>query len=190
MPKRPRWKTRIAVHESGSETRNKRWKNPLWDFELVIDGATSASQRVNLIANSQRTMQDFFQRCQGSGNAFLYEDLTDNWGIGQPLGESDGETTEFVFQRMAQSFAEPIGWLLNVTAVYIDGEKQIDGWNTESPNILRFSIPPDRGVVTADFNFAFLCRFSDDQMDQVQFMRDLWEMRAIKFQSLRSRRDS
>lgn len=187
MPKRPRWSTRIATHESGREVRLKRWKYPLWTFELTIDGVTSSDQRLNLIANSQKIIVDFFQQCQGAGNSFLYVDVIDTVAVGQPLGVADGVKTDFVFGRMLQSVLEPVGWVLNVSAVYVDGALQSSaGWDVVSPNVLRFSTPPVLGTVTADFNFAFLCRFSEDEMDSVQFMRDLWEMRSVKFQSLRS----
>lgn len=186
MPKRPRWSTRIATHESGREVRLKRWKYPLWTFEITVDAVTSASQRLNLIANSQQAIVDFFQQCQGAGNSFLYVDQIDTIAVGQTLGIADGVTTDFVFKRMLQSVNEPVGWLLNVAAVYIDGVQQTSGWNTYDPNVLRFATAPKLGTITADFNFAFLCRFSEDEMDSVQFMRDLWEMRSIKFQSLRS----
>lgn len=189
-PKRPRWKTRIAVHESGGEARSRRWRYPLWSFELIVDATTSAATRLNLLANSQRTIQDFFQQAQGCGNSFLYVDPSDNYAEGQPLGIANGETTSFTLQRMSQSFAEPVGWIMNVAAVYVDGVKKTSGWNTVAPNELVFSTAPAAGVVTADLYYAFLCRFSEDEMDQTQFMQDLWEMRSIKFQSLRSRRVS
>lgn len=186
LPKRPRWSTLIAKHASGREVRNVRWKNPIWSFDVTFEGLTSGEARGGLLARSQQIITDFFQQCRGAGGAFLYVDPTDTSVVGQGLGVADGTTRDFLFQRMFQSYNEPVGWVLNVSAVYVDGVPVTSGWDVVAPNVLRFTTAPTRGVVSADFFFAYMCRFSDDELDEEQFMYNLWQARGVKFQTVRS----
>lgn len=188
LPKRPRWNTRIAKHESGREVRTTRWKNPIWDFEVSFEGLTSADLRSGLMGHSQQIMTDFFQDCRGAGGVFLYVDPRDTYAVGQALGIGDGVSTDFIFKRMLRSFNEKVGWVLNTAAVYANGVPVDPSlWDLVAPSTLRFVTPPTVGtVISADFYFAFLCRFSEDEMDMQQYMDNLWEVRSLKFQSVRS----
>lgn len=52
------------------------------------------------------------------------------------------------------------------------------------PNQLVFaSAPAAAAVITADFDFYFVCRFSDDITDGDQFMSKLWELKKLDFVS-------
>ncbi|TXH54078.1 MAG: hypothetical protein E6Q97_11675 [Desulfurellales bacterium] len=187
LPKRPRWSTLIARHTSGREVRNVRWACPIWSFEVTYEGVTSGETRTHLIAHSQQIITDFFQKCRGAGGAFLYVDPIDTRVVGGALGEADGTTRDFVFKRMMESYNEPVGWVLNVSTVYVDGVAvDPSTWTVVAPNVLRFTTAPRIGVVSADFNFAYLCRFTDDELDESQFMSDLWSVNNVKFQTVRS----
>lgn len=53
------------------------------------------------------------------------------------------------------------------------------------PNQMVFSAIPVAGaVITADFDFYFVCRFSDDTTDADQFVSKLWELKKLDFQSI------
>ena len=39
-------------------------------------------------------------------------------------------------------------------------------------------------VISADFSYAFNCRFLDDQMDFEEFMSNLWKLESMKFRSV------
>ena len=46
---------------------------------------------------------------------------------------------------------------------------------------------PGHGVaISADFSYAFNCRFLDDQMDFEEFMSGLWRLESMKFRSVKS----
>jgi hypothetical protein len=54
------------------------------------------------------------------------------------------------------------------------------------PNTLSFATAPGSGVtVSADFAYAFNCRFLDDQMDFEEFMSSLWKLDSMKFRSVK-----
>jgi hypothetical protein len=58
-------------------------------------------------------------------------------------------------------------------------------WSLGLPNQLIFPVAPAAGqVVTADFDFWFVCRFTEDKLDFDKFMNQLWELEKLQFQSL------
>ena len=41
-------------------------------------------------------------------------------------------------------------------------------------------------AIAADFSYAFVCRFLDDQEDFENIMKGLWKMQSLKFRSVRT----
>ena len=53
------------------------------------------------------------------------------------------------------------------------------------PNVIAFaSAPPDGSIVTASFQYYFVCRFKDDQVEFNKFMDKLWELQELNFRSI------
>jgi hypothetical protein len=53
------------------------------------------------------------------------------------------------------------------------------------PNQLVFPSAPAAGhAITADFDFWFVCRFTDDKVDVDKFMDRLWELEKLQFRSV------
>lgn len=52
------------------------------------------------------------------------------------------------------------------------------------PNIIIFDSAPPAGILTADFQFFFVCRFAEDQVDFEKFMDKLWSLQQCNFRSL------
>jgi len=52
------------------------------------------------------------------------------------------------------------------------------------PNSIIFDTAPPAGILTADFQFFFVCRFLEDQMDFEKFMDQLWSLQQCNFRSL------
>jgi hypothetical protein len=70
--------------------------------------------------------------------------------------------------------------------VYLNGVRQTSGLSLTTPNTLSFTSAPGSGViVSADFSYAFNCRFLDDQMDFEEFMANLWKLASMKFRSVK-----
>jgi hypothetical protein len=44
---------------------------------------------------------------------------------------------------------------------------------------------PGAVAITADFSYAFVCRFLDDQEDFEEFMNGLWQVQSLKFRSVK-----
>jgi len=189
--KKPTWSTIVAPHVSGREVRFANYRYPLWDFELTFDGLTNLAapptNYANLGASSLQSLMGLFLQCQGQYSTFLYTDPTDNAVTAQAIATGDGETEIFTFVRSLGGFTEPVGWVTSVANVYLNGFAQGAGWSLVSPNSLVFATAPSVGAaISADFTYAFECRFDDDNEDFEQFMSGLWKLESLKFRSVRT----
>src|ERR1700745_1372029 len=100
----------------------------MWDFELTFDGLdmTATGDYGALGAQSMQTLAGFFLQCQGKANPFVYVDPTDNLVAGYTI-TADGVTPQFPLARTLGSFAEPVGALISVTKVTLNGQMTF-GW--------------------------------------------------------------
>jgi uncharacterized protein (TIGR02217 family) len=187
--KKPGFSTRVASHASGREVRVALMNYPLYEFEATYGGLTSsASAFAGLGASSLQSLMGFFLQLQGQFGSFLYSDPDDNTVTSQGIGIGDGTTTAFAFSRARGGIAEPVGWVTGIANVYLNGAVQPgSGYSLTTPNILTFTAAPGAGVVvSADFSYAFACRFLDDQMELEEFMSNLWKLESMKFRSVKS----
>jgi hypothetical protein len=82
------------------------------------------------------------------------------------------------------AWSEPTSGLVTGTAA--TPSANTTGWSLAQPNTLIFAGTPKSGViVTADFTYAFICRFLDDQEDFENVMSGLWKLDALKFRSVK-----
>jgi hypothetical protein len=185
--KKPGFSTRVAPHVSGREVRVALMSYPLYEFEAVYNGLTSsASTFAGLGASSLQSLMGFFLQLQGQFGTFLYTDPDDNTVTGQVFGTGNGSTTAFTIERSLGGFLEPVGWVTTLANVYLNGTTQSSGFTLTTPNTLSFTTAPGSGVaVSADFSYAFNCRFLDDQMDFEEFMSTLWKLDSMKFRSVK-----
>ena len=71
--------------------------------------------------------------------------------------------------------------------VTIDHRDEVDAadYTVTLPNQLIFdSAPADGVVITADFQFYFACRFTEDQLDFEKFYDKLWALQTCNFRSV------
>lgn len=185
--KRPTFSTRVASHVSGREVRTALYALTLYEFELTFESLASASGYGGVGTGSLQTLLGFYNTCQGQLGSFLYVDPTDSAVHAQPLGIGDGTTTTFTLARTIGPILEAAPWVTQISAVSVGGVPQSAGWSLTMPNILTFTSPPAAGAaVTADFTYAFLCRFLDDAQDFENVMGGLWQLASLKFRSVRT----
>jgi hypothetical protein len=185
--KRPGFSTRVASHVSGREVRVALMSYPLYEFEAVYSGLTSsATAFAGLGASSLQSLMGFFLQLQGQFGTFLYTDPDDASVTGQVFATGDGATTAFTLERSLGGFLEPVGWVTTLSNVYLNGTAQSSGFALTTPNTLSFTTAPSAGVtISANFAYAFNCRFLDDQMDFEEFMSCLWKLDSMKFRSVK-----
>jgi uncharacterized protein (TIGR02217 family) len=187
--KKPVFSTIVVSHVSGREVRDALYQNPIWQFELTFDGLdSSGGSYPGLGAQSLQTLMGFFLLNQGQYGTFLYTDPTDHTVTGQGIGTGDGATTTFTFGRTMGGFFELVGWVTNIAIVYLNGVVQPgSAFDLAPPNQIIFTSAPGSGVaITADFSYAFQCRFDSDDQDFEQFMSNLWKADSVKFKSVRT----
>jgi hypothetical protein len=187
--KKPGFSTRVASHVSGREVRVALMSYPLYEFEAVYSGLASSATAAfaGLGSSSLQSLMGFFLQLQGQFGTFLYVDSDDNTVTGQAFATGDGSTTSFTIMRSLGGFLEPVGWVTAIANVYLNGTVQSSsGYNLTTPNSLVFTSAPASGAtVSADFSYAFNCRFLDDQMDFEEFMASLWRLESMKFRSVK-----
>jgi uncharacterized protein (TIGR02217 family) len=194
VKKTPRFSTRIAKHSSGREVRAPRFAQTLYDFELVFDGLASNGGYPALGRHTLQILMDFFVALQGSFGTFLYTDRADSRGTGVPLTPAgNGSLTTFNFQRALFDRFERVGYVSYVSAIYINGNAQSGNWTLANPtaavpwpNLTFTSAPASGAVVSADFNWQFVCRSSEDTLEFEEFMEALWKQDGWPFQSVRN----
>ncbi len=185
--KRPLFSTVVASHVSGREVRRANYAQTLYEFELRFEGLAVAGFP-GLGGGSLQQLLGFVLAQQGQFGTFLYVDPTDCAAAAQPLGIGDGATTSFTLQRSLGAATEPVGWATAVTAVYFGGVAQANaGYSLATPNTLTFATAPAVATaVTADFSYAFVCRFTEDAQDFENILAGLWQLDSLKFRSVRT----
>ena len=188
--KKPGFSTRVASHVSGREVRVALMSSPLYEFEAVYSGlaSSSAAAFAGLGSTSLQSLMGFFLQLLGQAGTFLYTDPDDGSVAGQFVAVGDGVTQSFILSRTLGGFNEPVAWVSNVANVYLNGVAQpSNSWIFTAPNSIGFYTAPASSVaVTADFSYAFQCRFLDDQMDFEEFMSSLWKLDSMKFRSIKA----
>ena len=183
--KRPSFSTRVAGHVSGREVRSAYYAQTLYEFELTFDALAANAGYGGVGASSLQTLLGFYLACQGRLGTFLYVDPTDCNAKAQTIGTGDGATKTFTLVRPVGGFVEPVSYATQVTAVSVGGVAQ-PGFTLVAPNTVTLANAPAAGApVTADFAYAFLCRFLDDQEDFENVMSGLWRVESLKFRSVR-----
>jgi uncharacterized protein (TIGR02217 family) len=184
VKKSPTWATTVKRAYSGREVRASRQSAPKWNFkiayEFLRDRAPTTSELQNLFA--------FFNSAQGQFSAWYFLDPFDNLVSGQQIGVGNGATTSFQLQRTIGGFTtypfiEPVYGATNVQ-VEVGGVPAAN-WAPGNFGSIIFTTPPANGAaITWSGSFYFLCRFSQDNLDAQQMVKDMWSVDGIEFESL------
>src|ERR1700722_17144958 len=147
--KKPAFSTLVASHVSGREVRDALYQNPIWSFELTYDGLSSSPTAYSgLGSDSQQTLLGFFLQLQGQFGTFLFADPTDSVATDVTFATGDGTTQTFPFSRFMGAFLEPVGWVLGVSSVTLNGTST-SAFTLTSPNSITFTTAPGLAFIFA-----------------------------------------
>jgi uncharacterized protein (TIGR02217 family) len=181
----PRFSTGSAMHVSGREVRAAGAAAPLWLIELNFDLLRMVSPH-----NELQEILGFFEQCAGEGASFYFEPPTLSPAMAQPIGTGDGTATMFPFIVSIGGYQLSPAGVGTVSAVYFDGVVQSGGYTVNNAPLaptVTFTTPPGAAVaVTAEFDWYFLCRFEDDDLDLEEFMANLYALQSLQLKSVRS----
>ena len=186
--KKPLFSTRVASHVSGREVRAPLYSQGLYEFELTFDGLDSGSAYSGLTPNSLQSLMGLHIQCQGQYGTFLYTDPLDNAQttfLATLPATGDGSNKVFTLQRTLGSATEPVSWITGTPVVHDNGGAA-GAFTVNNGNTITFTTAPTAGhAITATCTYSFQCRFLDDQLDFEEIMNGLWQVRSVKFRSVK-----
>lgn len=172
---------------SGKQTRLQLYTFGRYRYGLTFSYLGSGAQN-----QDWQLLSGFFQSVAGAALPFHFNDVYDNRVAGQLLGNGDGATLNFNFQRTLSLVTEPVQ---DVTADSVTVRVSTDPVPSANYDLLidpnwgcvygvafkpGYAPAPD-APVTADFSYNFLCRFDDDTAEFSSFMFNFWELKKLTF---------
>lgn len=181
--KKPSFATITQTAASGVSARTALMQYPIWHFEATFEFLRDD------VNNEYQTLLGFFLKRLGAWDTFLFKDANDYNVTGGAIATADGVTTQFPFVRVMGGFSEKVGQVDNglTINVYDNGVLQTPGtdYNVVLPNLMVFTVAPTAGhAITADFQFFFNCKFSDDMADFDEFADHFWELQSLPFETV------
>lgn len=193
VKKSPAFSTIEHFTVQGGSTTQSPQPYANYKFELPFEFLRADNATLEIQA-----LMGFYAACLGKATPFHFNDPDDNSVTGQGLAIGDNVTTDFPFVRTMGQNVDPIqdviaagvniyknGALQTLTTAYSILSTAQYGTNYG----IRFVAAPAAGtLITADFNFNFLCRFDDDALEFSKFQylngKGLWESKSVKFTSV------
>jgi uncharacterized protein (TIGR02217 family) len=189
-----RYPTQRTLHQeavSGQDNPISLWTYNRWRYELTYSALNSNSAaRQGMAALEWQTLAAFYNSVRGSALVFQYTDVDDGSVTDQLFGTGDGTTVAFPLTRTMTgsggvTWNEPV-FAPTITNVKISGSITA-AYTLGTQGLVTFNSPPAAAAPlqwTGTFNW--LCRFDDDQAALEKFMDKLWEVKTIKFTTIKT----
>lgn len=190
--------SRVVIGATGKEVQLASAAYPRWSFILTYGWLREQTQ--NIVPDSSllgmrelEQISGLFLLCKGAYGEFYYSDPDDNSRSGVFVGWGDNVKTHFqLFYPWGNGpfsvpMTIPVGGIQSIDNVYFNGVRQSGGYSMSPENIhLVFATaPPMNTQITADFHFYFRCRFLDDHLNFSQFAVNRWELKEVRFESVK-----
>jgi uncharacterized protein (TIGR02217 family) len=181
--KRFAWATDVQASAGDRETRVSSWTAPLMEWELHYDVARSGTIDGAAYTEFEQLL-GFYTARRGQNGRFLFDDVTDNQVVDEPLGTGDGVETDFVLSRTLGAHTAPIGRVNTIGAVKINGVATAA--YTIAGNVLTLATAPTAGqVLTWSGSYYWVARFADPETDFGNFANRFWDLKKIRLRQLR-----
>jgi uncharacterized protein (TIGR02217 family) len=183
VKKVPIWRTKVQSTVSGKETRAAMMSYPLWQFSLSYEVLRARATLLEL-----QTLMGFFNLRNGSFDSFLYTDPDDKSVTDENFGTGNGSQTVFQLLRAYGGFLEPIQNVNVLTNIKKNGVAQTNpaDYTISSTGVVTFTSAPANGLpLTWTGTFYFRVRFLQDMAEFNQFMKNLWDLQKLEFQSVK-----
>lgn len=178
--KSPEFNTIIKQSLSGYETRTSLRAYPRWLFQLSYEFL-----RTDATIDELKTLVGFYMQCKGGLTTFLYKDPYDYTVTNQTFGVGNGTLKVFQLIRDFGGFIDLIQ-AVNTSLLVIKINGVTTTAYTIANGIITFTTAPANGaVLTWSGDFYFPCRFEDDKLDTINFMKNLWEAKKVNLMSVK-----
>lgn len=171
----PSFKTEILLTGSGKEQRNAKMWQPLGRWQLgdrmLLDSSIEGINKVLYLKN-------FHVARKGSKQGFRFKDWCDYRGFDQPLGTTDGITTQWQLKKIYRvssefTFRPILKPVQGTVKLYLDGVEITYPQINYSNGLISFAVPPTAGQsLTADFEFDVPVKFEADKVE--------WTLKAMQ----------
>lgn len=176
VSKKPSFSTLINRAVSGMESRLGLMAYPLWEFSLAYEFLRDMAA-----FNELENLVGFFVQRRGSLDSFLYTDPQDSSVMDQSIGIGDGANKNFQLQRAWGGFNEPVHNVNAITNVKVNGSATT-AYTINSTGLITFTTAPaNTATVTWSGTYYYRCRFSADELEASQMLKDLWELKKLQF---------
>lgn len=183
----PQWDTGRSPAKSGREVTIQYRSQPrtkiTLQFEFLRDSDPVAADDGSVVYTDFDTMLGFFNQHGGAAQSFYFQgvngiDLAKYSLIEETIGTGDGATTDFQLQRDVGGWQEFIYYPQGTPVLYVDGVET--GATDQGKGVFRFASAPANGaLVTADFTFAYRCRFDEDAIEFSNFSAYFWDCQTV-----------
>ena len=146
-------------------------------FRCAVSGivdSTATSVRASICGTNGSTSANWYTSYLGSTSNGVFAALPQ---VEQTV--SPGAPGTFNPTLATRYFGGPS---ISAAGVYLDPT----GYAIANGAVTFTTAPPSGATLTWSGYFAFLCRFLDDSVDFEQFMQNLWGVKSLKFQNVRS----
>lgn len=204
--KKPILASRVTIGATGRENQLACAAYPRWAFTLTYGGNSWLREQTQNITpdptlagfTELEQLSSLFLACKGAYGEFYYEDPDDNSRLAQAVGFGPLSVSPISFPLFytwgtgpfSPSLTLPVGGINTIDTVY-DGLGHVINPSFYTLDATRTQLVFPSGTagiggnITADFHFYFRCRFLDDHMDYSQFDRNLWEVKEVRFESVK-----
>lgn len=176
--KTPVFETKIQGAVSGRESRAQFQAFPRWRFSLSYEFLRQRTGFPEL-----ETMIGFFLARGGSFQSFLYDCPSDRAASGQVFATTVAGVSKYRLVRTYAGNVGQIGACNGAPAIYLNDVLQSAESYTidDNGNLIFDAEPAPGGVLKWSGLFYHRVRFTKDEAEFAEFLRDLWELRKIEF---------
>ena len=182
VKKKPRWSSQVQTAYSGRELRSSAFAEPIWEYSLsydVLRAATAYQELQQLVA--------FFNARRGRFDSFYYTDPDDSVAVNVSLGVAVSGQLTYKLKKSFGGFIETIGALNGAPVIKLNGVTQSGALYTVGQNSITFLAQPTVGqALTGSYSYYYNVRFTKDEEEFEQFLKDLWKLSKLEFISVKS----
>ena len=168
--KKKSYQTLVSEAESGKEQRRSKWNSPLRTFNLVF---------TNRPKSEVQTLEAFFDARKGAYDSFYFKNPDDNpITTEQVTGNYQQENTNNLLKFPVISGSVTLyrnGTLISSSDYAV---------NLTTGQISWVNKPTSGSVITADYQFYYIVRFDDDDLDIQRIVFEVYSFN-LKFKEVR-----
>lgn len=163
---------------------------PVFKFEMELPGIFGDPQVIN---DGFQQIIGFYGQMQGQGDTWLFDwpgnDLVPSTSP-QVVGIGNGVGTTAVMTHSIGGMTELIQNFMGMPTVYVGGSPlSLSAYSIDAYGNLTLATPPPNGYTIAwSGGFYTRCRFTEDELQDLQLIRgsggnSLWTLKSLKFES-------